>query len=86
MKINVTENDIKNGKRNNPNECPIALAINRRYKNYTVSVGPFVELSTRIKQLEEEIAQLEAENKELRETISELNETIEYHESHYCSG
>lgn len=29
MKIEVTEEDIKNGKRFSPGECPIALAIQR---------------------------------------------------------
>lgn len=29
MKIGVTEEDIKNGKKENPTSCPIALAIKR---------------------------------------------------------
>lgn len=30
LKINVTEKDIKEGKKDMPNSCPIARAVNRR--------------------------------------------------------
>jgi len=41
IKINVTKNDIKKGKRCQSGDCPIALAAHRKFKGSAVSVGPF---------------------------------------------
>lgn len=40
IQFKVTEEDIKNGRRNNPNVCPVALAIKRAIgEGWQVAVG-----------------------------------------------
>lgn len=39
MKIEITQEDINNGKRGHYDSCPIALAANRQHKNYKSKVG-----------------------------------------------
>jgi hypothetical protein len=41
MKITLEQKHIEQGIRNNPRQCPIALAINERLDGYFASVGPF---------------------------------------------
>lgn len=39
MRINVTDDDIKMGRKDNCRECPVALAIARDTNSYNVEVG-----------------------------------------------